>query len=82
MNKVNKIEKIRFKDLDESLYIVPVPEGGLNHFLNDEQKLFLKDWNEAVLIDEKYYITISRHLPAIPNQQTRHGYRNIKSKFR
>lgn len=81
MNKIQTLEKIKFKDVNESIPIIPVPEAGLNHFLNEEQKIFLKDWTEAVLIDGKYYIAISRFLSSIPNQQTKHGYRNIKSKI-
>lgn len=65
--KVKSVKKIRFADLPEYLFPTPivVPETLFNMFLVEEDKEYLKGWDEAILVDDVFYICLSRNLKAI-----------------
>lgn len=68
MEKIKTVKKIRFTDYGK-LFPTPiiVPESMLNNFL--------EDWNEVVLVDEVFYICISRPLVAVSYSEPQKTYK-------
>lgn len=76
MQKIKTVKKIRFADYGE-LFPVPiiVPEAMLNHYLKEKDKEYLKDWSEVVLVDDIFYICISRPLQAVAYVEPKQTYK-------
>lgn len=68
IQKIKTVKKIRFADYKDTFNptVIVVPEKHLEHFLEEKDKEYLKDWDEIVLVDDVFHICIARHLKSTP----------------